>query len=700
MSRKIANFAIGLLACAASYGATISTTMSVTGTVSVGATGTIALSGTASFANTNIGSGTITASLSAGASGFSGPYTITLTSGGSGTITGQLSAASTVLSGSGNVSATVTGGTGTYAGATGSFPTMPGAGAINTSTGAITLTFSGAGSITTSGGSGGGGSNPPLISNVLDAASYTTGLAPGGFFYINGTNLSPTASNVFNLPRPTTTPDGMKVTFTPAAGGAGTDAYIYYEITSGGNSQISGIVPSTLAPGKYNVTVTNGSQASAAVQVTLTASKFELFTQNQGGTGLASVQNYISQTQVDLNSFTTGTGKSTTISPAHPGQYLLAYGTGMGAVSGADNVASPSHNFLSDGVNVQVIVGGMSIPAAYAGRAGYAGEDQVNVQLPGNVPTGCAVPFQVSVNGTLSAPTFIAIAPDAGSSACVAPGFTLSQLQSLDAGTSILSGNFSIATTTISAGSLGSVTSNSASGSFTQYTAFLPPFFSYTPGLISTQTIGACTLTHSQNVSNNATIGATGVGLDAGTVTLTGPAASNIGTQTFKEDATSKGYSLSLATSGVPVGLGGTGTITAGQYSVSGAGGKDVGKFSANLTLASPLFTPAALPTTVTRSSGVTVSWTGGASSDPVTVSGGSSSTTDIWFFVCNTTAGAGGLTVPSQLTSQLPASANGLLSVADSPLPVSFSAPLTAGGSIASTFSATVSSGAQVTYQ
>jgi uncharacterized protein (TIGR03437 family) len=48
---------------------------------------------------------------------------------------------------------------------------------------------------------------------------------------------------------------------------------------------------------------------------------------------------------------------------------------------------------------------------AFAGRAGYAGEDRINFTLPANVPTGCAVTLQISVNGVLSAPTSIAIAP-------------------------------------------------------------------------------------------------------------------------------------------------------------------------------------------------------------------------------------------------------------------------------------------------
>src|ERR1017187_2415489 len=82
--------------------------------------------------------------------------------------------------------------------------------------------------------------------------------------------------------------------------------------------------------------------------------------------------------------------------------------------------AGTSFKPVFDNPAVQSIV---SIPVLYAGRAGYAGEDQINFTLPANIPTGCAVTLQFSVGGKLSAPTSISIAPDAGSSACVMPGY-------------------------------------------------------------------------------------------------------------------------------------------------------------------------------------------------------------------------------------------------------------------------------------
>jgi hypothetical protein len=45
------------------------------------------------------------------------------------------------------------------------------------------------------------------------------------------------------------------------------------------------------------------------------------------------VQNYISPTQYDLGRYTTGVLGGYTYSPAHPGQIIVIWGTGMGQSS-------------------------------------------------------------------------------------------------------------------------------------------------------------------------------------------------------------------------------------------------------------------------------------------------------------------------------------------------------------------------------
>ena len=88
---------------------------------------------------------------------------------------------------------------------------------------------------------------------MTDGASYTANIAQGSFFTVWGSNLAPSSIGLTNFPRPTSV-GGVKVTFTPAAGGAGTDTYLIYV----GTGQINALLPSTVPVGNYNVTVTNG----------------------------------------------------------------------------------------------------------------------------------------------------------------------------------------------------------------------------------------------------------------------------------------------------------------------------------------------------------------------------------------------------------------------------------------------------------
>src|ERR1017187_2109149 len=482
MKRTFSILALVLLACAAASAAVISTTLTVNATGSIGAS--IAATGTATL--TTIGSGTFSATLSLtpdSTGNYSAPFTITLT-GGAGTITGTLKIPPALLTGSGTGSATITGGT--YPGVSGgSFPSLAGTGSVGAS--GITLSFSGAGTIIT------GGTPPPpvpTITAVQDAASNTPSIAQGSIFIVKGSNLSASGYIPFAPPRPTVS-SGVKGTFTPlSGGGAGTDAYLVYLYNQSGVNQIACILPSTVAVGNYNVTATNGTAVSVPFVAQVVANKVALFTQDNTGTGLAVVQNYISAAEVDLNRLTTGSVSGVTISPAKPGQTLIAWGTGLGGYAAGDNTTSPVFDF-SKTMAIQAVVGGVSIPVLYAGRAGYPGEDQINFTLPANIQTGCAVTLQISVNGVLSAPTTISIAPDAGSSGCVFPGFTLAQLQKLDQGGTITTGGFTIVQFTITEPSpIGTVKEDVIGGGFSQLTAF--QLSSVAQGNVSVIQSGSC----------------------------------------------------------------------------------------------------------------------------------------------------------------------------------------------------------------
>lgn len=699
-----------LLVCAAAQAATLNTTLTVNASLAASSSGAYNATGTAALTGGISDSGTFSgtlnlSSLESGGTSISAPFTMTLKSGTmGGTLQIPLAAFEAILSGAtsaSGLSATITSATGSYAGDSGTFPSLSGSGATGAS--GITLNFSGSGTITTGGTVT---APPPAITAVADDASYTANVAQGSLFVVKGTNLSASGyTPAPALPYPTSL-GTTQVTFTPVSGGTGTQAYLFYTYNESGVNQLGGILPSTLATGTYNVTVTYNNATSAAFQTQVVKSKPGVFTQDTTGTGLAAVQNAVSATEIDLNRLTTGSISGITISPAKPGQTLIAWVTGLGAVSYADNIVPPqAYNFPG----VQVLVNGTAITPLYAGASGYPGLDQINFTLPANVTTGCTVPLQISINGVTSTTTTIAIAPSASASACVLPGYTSSQLQSLDNGATITAGGFALSQIVETVTGLGTLKIDSASGGFTQVTGFelqaLP--FSY-----SSNTVGSCTVIQVSGSAGQLSAAGTVTNLDAGKVTLSGPSGTNLNNTAFTE--TNNLYSLTIGEEGISIPGGLNGTIVAGTYSLAGPGGKDVGSFNTSITLGTPLNITGGLPSAVTRSQGLTLNWSGGNATDAVEIIGysgstsgsGTSAVTTATEFICTTTAGQDTFTVPASVLTQLPAtppsSANGagFLEVASGPTPVSFTPSLTAGGSVASTFSALVATGALVTYQ
>lgn len=536
----------------------------------------------------------------------------------------------------------------------------------------------------------------PAISAVQGAADYSTSIAQGSVFIVKGTNLS--AAGVVQAPGLPlqTSLSGVKITFTSTAGLA-TDAYMVYTFNQGGVNQLAAILPSTVAPGSYNVTATNGSTVSVPFKATVVPRHFGVITSDASGGGQAVIQNFISATQLDINGFTTGTVGGSTISPAKPGQVLTLYGTGLGPITTADNAAPGAIDFRSQ-VPVQVIVGGEAVAPVYAGRApSLPGTDQINFTLPADVAQGCTVSLQVSVNGALSNPTTLAIAPPGGA-ACVSPSYSTDVLAKLDQGGTIVVGNFALlnfATTITTSGVSATAQAELANGSFTQIAgpqlANAATFFNAT---------GGCQVFHRVGDQTSVIFGGSNVNLDAGDpITLNGP---NVGNKSLARAAdNSYSVALDVVFPGLPGG--GTPVIVPGTYTIKGTGGKDVGPFTASTTISSPLKLSADLPTSVPRGQPLTLAWTGGASTDLVNIIGVSGSAItdntanaiyDTGVFVCTTTAGKGSYSVPASVLSQLPGSINdssalGILAVLSSAAPSStnglFTAPLTAGGSIAS---------------
>jgi adhesin/invasin len=103
---------------------------------------------------------------------------------------------------------------------------------------------------------------------------------------------------------------------------------------------------------------------------------------------------------------------NTPSAPAHAGDALVIYCTGLGAVAPAvpAGAAAPSLP-LSRTVNpVTVTIGTQSAQPFYAGLTpGYSGLYQVNVIVPAGIAAGANVPVVLSAGGALSPPVTIAV---------------------------------------------------------------------------------------------------------------------------------------------------------------------------------------------------------------------------------------------------------------------------------------------------
>ncbi len=548
----------------------------------------------------------------------------------------------------------------------------------------------------------------PVITAVLDAGGYTPNIAQGSIFVVKGSSLSRTDY----VPAPAlplgTTLDNVKITFTPVAGGQGRDCYMVYTYNLNGTNQLAAILPSGVAPGDYNVTVTNGSAVSAPFRSKVVARKFGIISQDSSGSGNAAVLNTLASGAVEYNRLTTGKIAGISYSPAKPGEAVVLWGTGLGPISTADNAAPPGLIDFRSQADIKVWINGQSIsPDIYAGRSPeFPGLDQINVTLPANVATGCTVSLQVSVNGEYSNPVTLAIAP-ANANACVSPTYSQDTLSRLDEGASLTTGNFAIGAFAVKISALGltvDAKNEQVVGTFSKYsgaqlaaaTAFLNP-------------AGGCQVYHRVGTATALVFGGSATNLDAGAaITLAGPnitsANSKLGRGPDNTYLDSLGTAVSIPGVTLPPGLGFNTSplITTGTYTLAGTGGANVGPFTASVTLGTPIALTGALPAEITRDQGVTLNWTGGGSTDLVEVIGfsgfvvgniGDSPVYDGSVFICTTTAGNGSFTVPAAVLQQLPVTPGdatvglGGLGIVSTPklAPGSglFTAPLVAGGNI-----------------
>jgi uncharacterized protein (TIGR03437 family) len=248
------------------------------------------------------------------------------------------------------------------------------------------------------------GSTVPAISNVQNAATFQTTLAPNTYAVIFGQNLSTTnpgrawtatdftsnSNGTLNMP---TALDGTSVTI------GGAPAYIYY-ISPG---QINVITPSFFVGSGIPVVVKVNGQVSAAFNVTLQSLAPSFFTWQPATSdfGKYLIAQHANGTNVGKVGLFPGTATSFT-TPASPGETIILYGTGFGPTNPpiangieTDKVysLSPTPTATFGGEAATVVFGGLIPPLSQV----Y----QFDVTIPSNAPNGDSS-LVVTVNGAQS----------------------------------------------------------------------------------------------------------------------------------------------------------------------------------------------------------------------------------------------------------------------------------------------------------
>ena len=168
-------------------------------------------------------------------------------------------------------------------------------------------------------------------------------------------------------------------------------------MVSGG--QITAQVPWEVIPGPAMVSVARGNAFSNAFSVQVNQYAPALFSIQLGGLQAIAVNGDGSTGGADAASW----ALSMRI-PATAGDTLTFYATGLGPVNGtlADGTLPPDNTYTTM-TPPTVNIGGMPTMVSWAGASPqFFGVYQLNVMVPGGVPTGPAVPVQLSIGGVTS----------------------------------------------------------------------------------------------------------------------------------------------------------------------------------------------------------------------------------------------------------------------------------------------------------
>jgi uncharacterized protein (TIGR03437 family) len=403
------------------------------------------------------------------------------------------------------------------------------------------------------------------------------------------------------------------------AGGQTVNCYILFAY----GTQVNALLPSNTPTGAATVTVTFAKQTSQPEPVQIVSGSFAPYSFNSEGFGEAIA--------TDLNY-----RQNSIIHTYNPGDWVVLWGTGLGGISGDDSNLPPVANIGSPMVHV----GNTSLAPYYAGRsADFPGLDQVIFQLPPGI-NGCSVPVAVEIDGLVGGMGLIAVSPSGATCSDSLMGSDL--VSKLASGATVDFGFIQMVAIVLRNESLpsGIALPDYAQATFSQFTPLTAGLASY--GISS----GYCM---AYNNGADMSLG----GLDAGPgITLSGPSTATL-------SAVYPGYYDAEFN-------GSTGSqfyYSGIRYTISGAGGKQVGAFNATDTsgIPSAYLSGIVAGQTLSLAGDLTITWTGGdpalqngqvtiaAASNGVNSTGGA--------FVCTAPVSAHSFTIPKWVLSTLPPS-------------------------------------------
>jgi uncharacterized protein (TIGR03437 family) len=526
-----------------------------------------------------------------------------------------------------------------------------------------------------------------FLFNAVNSASYGGNIAQGSLFVLYGESLGPSQLvQASSLPLPAQL-GGTSIEVTSGS------IMVPCPMVYSSAGAVAAILPSNVPPGAAMLTLTYNGVSTPFLPVHVVTSAAGIYTLGSSGLG--------------PGIFTAADGSVNTFAAtARSGDIVTAWATGLGPVSGPDNVVPSTFPNFS---GVEVFVGTQAAKVIYGGRSGCCvGVDQISFEIPAGV-TGCYVPVAVRSGGTLSNFVSIAVASGGGPCSDTAPTVPVSVMNKATAGKPVQAAALAAGPVSVLQGlgfneklyladrlsrllrvkvsqedvakllqaeqthnrralarammkyagawkrlspaakaAVQAVLNSKQEGAVAGFGQFGTPavLAEALSGLFPSQ--GTCTaLTTVPNLYSSSP-----VGLDAGSsLTLSGPAG-------LWNLAPTKPGQYQVLFGSTPQGP----NLPLGTYSITSAGGHDLNAFSVTMNVAgNVVWTNKAAINSVDRSQPLTVTWSDTTTPRYVVVGGYASSDTAVGIFVCTEDASVGSFTIPSFILSVLPATTGGM---------------------------------------